>query len=137
MRVGEWYADVGRWPLAVIRLHGAELDPEPEFETFAQAIDVCLDRRESCVIVMNLTGAKPDASRRRRVAELMDSRRELVQTYVDAAALVVPSALQRGVLTAVRWLNPHPYDLDWDTFSTEGAAVRWLERRNLARTGSD
>ena len=58
MRVGEWYADVDRWPLAVIRLHGAELDPEPEFETFAQAIDACLDRREPCVFVMNLTGAK-------------------------------------------------------------------------------
>jgi hypothetical protein len=50
-----------------------------------------------------------DARRRRRLAELLDARRERLALTTAAFALVTSSPVVRGMLRAVFWLAPPPY----------------------------
>ncbi|MCB9597027.1 MAG: hypothetical protein H6719_30165 [Sandaracinaceae bacterium] len=129
-----WEADFDEWPVAGVRLQGAGSSAAP-FESFTDAVDAILRREERCAIVLDLTGASPDANRRRLTAAALDARHEPLERWVVAGALVVPSPVHRGILTAVQWLNPRPLRVAWETFGTPADARAWArtQLRDAAR----
>ena len=50
-----------------------------------------------------------DAKRRKRSAEVLDSRRAKLEKTTAGFALASPSAMTRGILRAVFWMAPPPY----------------------------
>ena len=125
----DWEADLGDWPIATIQVVGGEHLGHPTFDAFAAAVSTVLDRGERCAIVLDATGARPSAQTRRAVATLMQERRSEIERHVGAGALVLPNAFYRGILTAVRWLNPRPLQVPWDVFANRADARRWVHAR--------
>jgi len=77
------------------------------------------------VVVVVETAHPPNATQRRRIAE---ASRKVERGY---EAVVTPSVLARGVMTAIRWLIPRGKDYRQETFATFEEARAWL----VARTG--
>ncbi|MFV8756429.1 hypothetical protein ACNOYE_38265 [Nannocystaceae bacterium ST9] len=66
---------------------------------------------------------------RKRIAELSDAQRELFGATMLGSCTVFSSALIRGVLTALSWLDP---GLRVPTFATLEAAVAWAAQQLVA-----
>ncbi|MCC6216410.1 MAG: hypothetical protein IT376_16230 [Polyangiaceae bacterium] len=79
----------------------------PDLESWFACLDELLRRATGAnVVVLDLTGARPDAGRRRRVFDWAVANRKAYLERIRAAAIVAPSPLLRGVLTAARWFLP-------------------------------
>jgi hypothetical protein len=66
------------------------------------------------------------SARQRRIsAEFSDRNEALLRRVCAAQAVVLVSALQRGVLTAIMWLKPPPVDLR--AFKTREEAEAFLD----------
>jgi hypothetical protein len=126
--MAEWRLEASGWPLAELRLHPSD-DDHGRLDTFLVSVEGLLSRPGPCVVVLDLSGAEPDAHRRQRLAELVARDRARIDRVVHAAAVVVPSAFHRGILTAVKWLNARPLALEWQPFATYGEARAWAEGR--------
>lgn len=126
----EWIVELDDWPLVVLHLDGAP--DTPRLESFEEALDAVLTREARCGVVLDMTGAAPDAGRRRRTAMVVDQRRAAIERWVVAGALIVPSAFHRGVLTAMRWIFTAPLAIPWESFGTPEPARAFI-RGQLAR----
>jgi hypothetical protein len=67
------------------------------------------------------------ADRRKKLAVLLEARRESLAQITAGYVLVTPSAVARGVLTAVFWLAPPPYQTH--VTGTLHDAFAWLAQR--------
>ena len=67
------------------------------------------------------------ADRRKALGLLLDARRERLGRITAGYVLVTPSAIARGVLTAVFWLAPPPYETHVN--ATLRDAFVWLAQR--------
>lgn len=67
------------------------------------------------------------APRRRQLGEILDQRKEKLRAITAGYVMVTPSTVVRGVLTAVFWLAPPPYDNKVVASADEG--FRWLAER--------
>ncbi|MCC6875151.1 MAG: hypothetical protein IT378_12660 [Sandaracinaceae bacterium] len=119
-----------RWPIVIVRwpreLSGAEIDAH-----FAQ-IGALAQRRERFVVVLDmLESGTPSATQRAHAARELKALYPTLGSYVVGVAHVIASPLTRGLLTAVYWLAPPPFQTA--IVATRADAVRWAESR-LART---
>ena len=78
-------------------------------------------------LVLDLTGARPDAERRRRLAEWLQVDAVPIRHRIRAFAIVAPSAFLRGSITAMRWFFPERM-LHSEVFDTRAAALAWIGR---------
>ena len=79
-----------------------------------------------CILVTELRTSTPPPAWRRRMAEANKSLR--VQRYYFA--LVCPSPLLRGVLTAILWITGSRDGHQYAAFATFAEAVTWVEQEN-------
>jgi len=121
--------DDSRFPLVLIRAHGAATDAE--FVDYLGVMERPLLRRERFVEIFDATYTAPSpAVQRRQVAEWIRERAGLLKTYQIGVAFVIPSALVRGALTAILWIQPHPSP--HTVVATLAEAERWAIERARA-----
>ena len=84
------------------------------------------DGGKIAMIVDGATADTPSPAARKLMAEFLDENRLLIASRCAAAAIVITSGLQRGVLTAVLWLAPSPCPIR--VFGTVGEAEEWARK---------
>lgn len=68
-----------------------------------------------------------DAARRRALAQVLEARMEKLGRITAGYVMVAPSPIVRGVLTAVFWISPPPYECR--VVATEEEGFGWLGER--------
>lgn len=108
-----------------MRLHvvGATDEGVPDADSLFVELDRLVARGGSAAIVWDLTHARPDATRRRRVAEWIRAQSWGDETPLVAVAFVAPGAVQRSLITAVSWLVDLPMRME--TFADVVEATIW------------
>jgi hypothetical protein len=97
--------DESELPLLLVTFEGAATDAE--FEAYLAAMSALLERRMITATVLDARRASgAGAAQRRRQAEWMKEHAALMRQYSAGTAFVIESALVRGVLTAILWLQP-------------------------------
>ena len=118
--------DETRFPLVLVRSRGRATDAE--LDALLAALKRPLLRREKYVEIFDGTHADPGTpSQRRTLAEWMRAHANLINTYSIGTAIVMPSPLVRGALTAIFWIQPLP--CPHTVVSTMAEAERWAEER--------
>jgi hypothetical protein len=119
-----------------LRLDDRSGQDVPELGSWYEAMEE-LHRRGSggVLVLLDLTGARPDAGRRRQVFEWAAANRHRFASIVRGGAIVAPSPFLRGVLTAARWFLPMA--LPHEIFDAYEPALAWLRARaaDQARAG--
>ena len=99
---------VPHWPLVVFEL-------PPQLSTgFVGVLDASMKRvfarqmRFVSLVDASKLESLPDANARRALGEWSKTIDAPTRKYQVANALVVPSAMARGVLTAIHWIHPPP-----------------------------
>lgn len=99
--------DDARFPLVVIVFEG--IADDREFAGYLAWMDQQLTRRVRCAFVLDATRAgRSPATQRRKQAEWMKANEPTLKKYSAGYAFVIDSALVRGALTAILWLQPMP-----------------------------
>lgn len=125
-----WVLDESRRPLLVVHLDDTSGASMPDLDSLIRALAriVELGREGEIQLVLDLTGAAPDADRRRRVAEWLKREASEVREHITAFAIVAPSAMLRGTITAIRWFFPDRV-MRGETFDTRERALAWITSR--------
>jgi hypothetical protein len=111
----------------VRRYSGAFTDEELEATLVDMTRVMEAARREHRKIVLlsiGESGASMHSKQRSRVADWTTNAAPLMRAAVAAHAVVVPNAVQRGVLTAILWLTEYPIPIR--AFTSEGEAEQWI-----------
>lgn len=125
--MADWKLDWSRRPIVLIYLDVRPGEDEaPNMESFMSAGRALLDSPVKLAVVLDLTGARPDAARRQKLIEWMSVNGDALRSVVSRAALVAPSAFLRGAFTAVSWFLPRkvPHEI----FATRAEALAWIAR---------
>lgn len=97
---------------------------DAHFEEFGRWCDENRDPAGTLVVLRSLL-AGVNAAQRKRLAEFEKRVEDHDRRYLKAAALVAPTALTRGLATAVFWLKPPVYRYQF--FAHFTPALPWLE----------
>lgn len=125
--------DDRHWPLAIIAVKG--LLRGEEFERYLRSYDVLLARaaeeKGKYVLIFDaLAGKTLELPEMRLHAEWIKNNVERLQTYNLGVAFMISSAIVRGALKAILWLQPMPQP--YTIVSTFDEALRWVEMRAQA-----
>jgi len=115
-----------RWPLIIVDWLAAF--SHEEFDEHFAAIDGYLARKEGFAIVNKIASMKALGPKwRRYAADKISAQMEMRRRYLKAEAMVTPSLLIRGGLTAVFWMtNPgYPHKV----FGDVDAAIEWARSK--------
>jgi hypothetical protein len=93
----------------------------------ARAIDLRADQHRIGVVYDCVAQPPVDARRRQRSAEVLAARRDKLERTTAGFVMVSPSPVMRGVLRAVFWLAPPPYE--WTVTDDVRGALHWLAPR--------
>lgn len=132
-RVNVFFAiDESQWPLVRIRY-----DTSPsieELDAHHARMDKMYEREGwRAVLIEVATGVSLNAPMRRRQAEWLARQRAVMASKCAGLAFVLPSALHRGMLTAVLWIQPLP--APHCVVSTVEEAETWCRERLGATEG--
>lgn len=116
--------DEGRWPIAIFESPGARLPGEIDSDSFYVELDRLLARGERFATLHDLRGTRPDAARRRRFTDWVETNKSELSRWLAAHAVVVDSTLLRGIITAVLWMTAPPCPMR--VFDDRAEAERWL-----------
>ncbi len=121
-RSGKITIDETSKPIYVVSFEG--LPTDAEFESFLKRLGAITERANDKALVFDAsrTGATPP-SQRKRMAQWMKEYDALIRERTAGCAFVLPSALQRGILTAILWVQPMacPHAI----FGTPEEALHW------------
>jgi hypothetical protein len=118
--------DDSRWPLVVFTAVG-EQTPD-ELEAYLAECESLLRRREPYGVIFDARRAAPIGPKlRQRAVEWLARNDALLRTYVAGNAMVMATALQRGVFRAILWMRPLPFPYSIET-TLEGARAFVLSR---------
>ena len=118
--------DDRHWPLAIIAVKG--LLRGEEFERYLRSYDVLLGRKEKYVLIFDaLEGKTLELAEMRMHAEWIKNNTERLKTYSIGVAFMISSAIVRGALKAILWLQPMPQP--YTIVPTFEDALRWAEMR--------
>jgi len=123
--------DTSRWPIVKAAATESVRD-DAALDRFYVALDAILARGEPFASVLDLRGAYSNAARRSRFAAWQKQNDPEIRRYCRAQAVVAPSAVQRGVVTAALWVKEPVVPVK--VFSTEADAMDWV-RDVLAKEG--
>lgn len=116
--------DDSEWPLFVSTLPPTPLSLEA-FEAHIARLREPYRRGRPFVVMIVMGGHPPLAASHRKVAaEAMKHDGESYPHLLRAKAIVTQSEVERGVVTAVRWLARPDYP--FEAFETVAAAKAWL-----------
>ena len=106
-----------------------------EFERYLRSYDVLLaraaeEKRKYVLIFDALEGKTLELPEMRMHAEWIKDNAERLQTYNLGVAFMISSAIVRGALKAILWLQPMPQPYTIVTAFED--ALRWVEMRAQA-----
>jgi hypothetical protein len=84
-------------------------------------------RRRYCLVFDLRSAPLPSAVQRRKLSEHMGTHDSAIRAQVRGLAVVAPTAVQRGLVTAVFWVSPPP--VEYHLCSELDDALRWAEAR--------
>ena len=126
--------DESQWPLVrvTVRPEVSAAENDEMYDRFRKM----LARKTVCALVHDSRQAPPvGAIERQKVAQLMAELEPLAQRYMAGAAVVLSSAVQRGIMTAILWIRPARYPLV--ILSSVEAGETWArEQLRLRREGA-
>jgi hypothetical protein len=97
--------DDSRWPIARVKLPAVASDDE--VRQYLDQLRVLRDRRERYALIIDANDSRGFSPKQRQMqASYIASGLPLSAQYLRAFAFVASSAMQRGMLTAIFWLNP-------------------------------
>jgi len=122
------------FPLVVVTFEGSVSDQE--FERYLARLDTLWGRNVRSAIVLEASRAdRSPATQRRMQAEWLKKNDYLLRAHSAGTAFVISSALVRGSLTAILWLQPLP--TPYIVVATLAEAERWARRQlQLSVTGA-
>lgn len=123
-----WLLDASRTPVLVVHLDDASGLRAPEFDTLLTVLDEVKDvaAERPTWLVLDLSGARPDAQRRRRLVTWIQQQGPKLREDVRALAVVAPSAFLRGAFIAVHWFfSEHAHKSQ--AFETREQAHAWID----------
>lgn len=128
-RGGPTYDD-SEWPIFVARMPPNRLS-EVEFNSHLNLLREPFRRRQPFAVLIVMGDHPPlSPTQRKAAAEAMKSDSKGHPGLLRAKAIVIGSAIERGVVTAVGWMAKPPYP--FAAFESESAAKTWL-RSHLER----
>lgn len=87
-----------------------------------------LEREQPYALIFDLTGVMmPSPIQRKKLSQHVRTQEDAIRRNVRGIALVAPSALTRGIATAVFWVAPPP--TEWRVFDLLAEATRWAKTR--------
>lgn len=128
--MSRWVLDSSARPRVVLHVDAPHDGSAPDFDSLLAALgDVRAQAEEERLrLVFDITGLRPDARRRMRFVEWLRREGGKLFPRIDALALVAPSAVLRGVITAVRWFFPQ-WAFRTETFASREEAIAWIDAR--------
>lgn len=109
------------------------LEAQARWHEILKKADV--ERRRITMLVDGARSEGMSAGQRRIAADFSKEQAALLKRVVAAQAVVLVSSIQRGVLTAIVWLNPPPAPLKAVSTREEGIAyLDEVERTESRRT---
>jgi hypothetical protein len=118
--------DDRRWPLLIVSFDG--LASDDEFDAYLVELGHYANRGETwCTIFDGTRSVGAPASQRRKMASWIKKHESVLARHSAGAAFVIRSAMVRGVLTAIFWVQPlpHPHAI----VSTREEAELWSRMR--------
>ena len=115
--------DSSRWPLVLVTYPKEVTDAF--VESLAQDLVAIAKGDRSFAVLVDATSAAPlTAKQRAKIVSATDDNHAAFAMRCVGQAIVVRSALSRGVLTAMSWLKPPPMPMR--TFDSTTLAEEWL-----------
>jgi hypothetical protein len=146
MPLPHWQADTTRHPLVLVHLVGADGVQKPDPQSLMRIVEGLIEKRERVVVVYDLTGSKPDATRRRLLVTFLRKHSDSMSRWIVASAIVAPTGFLRGVLVSTFWfIKPKvPVEvfghrqpaLDWAVAQGRRAGLSGLPALEAAQTES-
>lgn len=125
--------DESRWPMIVVTFTGNAT--EAEFDDYLRRMSEFLQRSEPYVTVLDATRSDvTPATQRRKQADWLRAREASLRRHSAGTAFVISSAVVRGVLTAILWMQPLPQQ--HVIVATRAEATKWA-REQLRSRGAD
>jgi len=122
--------DETHWPLAVFTF-GGQVTAE-ELEAYLKASERMLKRNEQYIgLVLTEKMSPLELPLMRRQAAWIKEHHAQLRDQSLGVALVIPSAMLRGVLKAILWLQPMPQP--HSVTSTTEEALAWIRARLRTR----
>jgi hypothetical protein len=124
--------DEGRAPILYITYRGQIANAE--VQRVVDAVPRWTGRGAPFAIVVNTLEAEPlSAEQRRMLATTLNEDGKAQERTLRACAVILRSAVMRGVLTALTWLSRPTFPIE--TFATVAEGEAWV-RRKLAEATS-
>jgi hypothetical protein len=118
--------DDSRFPVVVVTFPGSYSDPE--FEDYLERMTRLLERKKKNVTILDARQASTTTAKQRaKQATWIKAHDALLKEFSCGSAFVIESALVRGALTAILWLQPMP--VQHAVVPTMEAAEQWALRR--------
>jgi hypothetical protein len=110
---GGLLVDTTDWPIIVLEFpeqRFPDADCQAGLDCITQLMRECLRDRQRCTQITDLTRIQqiPNASQRKFAGEWVKHNSELVVAASVGGATVTPSAILRGLVTAVHWIHRPP-----------------------------
>lgn len=125
MAVPVWRLDSTRFPLVIANVVGGDGRTPPELGSLTRILDELRSLRGKRVVVVDLTFAVPDASRRKLVVDWAKANWASTRGEILAIACIAPGAFQRSILTAMLWFVQPLCPVE--VFEQGDAAVRYAQ----------
>lgn len=118
--------DETRWPIVVVTLPTRALEGV-DFDRYVADLSRYHDRGQAFGCVFDIRNAPTfTAAQRRVIADAMTRQSAKHAKIKFVIAVVIASAIQRGVVKAITWLTPQPAPTG--VFGTVEEAVAWAQR---------
>lgn len=125
--------DRSEWPLIIVRWPGGTLSDEL-IEDYLKQSEGDLARREVHCILHDARGSMGlSAPQRKRFADHLQRHGSSISQWTAGVAIATPSALIRGMITAVNWITGTP--CPQKQFATAVEARAWLAETYQQKTG--
>lgn len=123
------------WPLLVVRWPDGPVTDDSLERYLRESAGDLARRTVHCVLHDSQTAMGLSAAQRRRMAEHLEQHKEAIAQWTSGVAIVTPSAIVRGMITAVNWITGTP--CPQRTFSTEREARSWLAEVHRDKTHAE
>ncbi len=119
--------DTSKWPLLILNHSGSYQEEQTELflKTFN---DFVMNNTERYALVADLSHRTNSSSNERRLmSRSMSKNKKLNIKYRVCTAMVFDSAVMRGALQAITWINKPPYPTK--AFKNLEEAIAWAEKQ--------
>jgi hypothetical protein len=127
--------DESRWPIVVVTPPTRPLEGAA-FEKYLADVQTYYERGQAFGLVFDIRRSPPmNASQRRRISEEIDRAARDYPNLRVVQGIVIASAVQRGIVSAITWLTKQPTPTA--VFAEVDAAVAWAQKELRAPPASN